>query len=81
METTVQKRKKQLSGTVVSNKMEKTVVVAVTRYAKHPKYQKYQKITKRYKAHDEFGTDMGEKVIIEECVPLSKDKHFKVIKV
>ncbi len=69
-----------LSGTVVSQKMKDTVVVAVTRFVKHPKYRKYQKITKRFKAHDAGNTkQVGEKVRIAECRPISKDKHFKII--
>ena len=54
-EITVQP-KKALKGTVVSDKMNKTVVVAVTRFVKHAKYQKYLKITKKFKAHDEENT-------------------------
>jgi small subunit ribosomal protein S17 len=70
---------KTLSGTVVSDKMDKTVVVSVTRYVKHPKYLKYQKISKKYKAHDENNTKkIGDKVEIVETRPLSKDKHFIV---
>lgn len=70
---------KTLSGTVVSDKMDKTVVVSVTRYVKHPKYLKYQKISKKYKAHDENNEKkVGDKVEIVETRPISKDKHFKV---
>jgi small subunit ribosomal protein S17 len=71
---------KKLSGTVVSDKMDKTVVVNVTRYVAHKKYGKYYKIDKRYKAHDEANEyKVGEKVIIQEVKPISKDKTFKVI--
>lgn len=73
-------QKKKLTGKVVSDKMEKTVTVLVSRYVKHAKYKKYQKITKKYKAHDEnkeFKT--GDNVVIEECNPISKDKQFKVL--
>jgi small subunit ribosomal protein S17 len=69
-----------LKGTVVSDKMSKTVVVAVTRLKKHPKYKKYFKVTKKFKAHDEkneFHT--GEKVLIKETRPTSKDKRWEVI--
>ena len=73
--------KKQLVGVVLSNKMDKTVVVAVTRFVKHAKYQKYLKITKKYKAHDEDNAHkVGETVSIIESRPLSKDKHFSVVK-
>ena len=69
-----------LSGTVASNKMKDTIVVAVTRFVKHSKYRKYLKITKRFKAHDVGNTkQVGEKVQIVECRPLSKDKHFKIV--
>lgn len=72
--------KKTLSGVVVSDKMNKTVVVAVTTYKKHPKYQKYYKTTKRYKAHDEVNQfKVGDKVKIISTKPLSKDKTFEVI--
>lgn len=72
---------KKLTGTVVSNKMKDTVVVLVERYEKHPKYGKYVKSSKKFKAHDAGNTiKMGEKVTIEETKPISKDKHFKVVK-
>ena len=72
--------RKQLSGTVVSDKMMKTVTVLVNRFVKHPKYGKFMNISKKYKAHDEEGVyKEGDKVVIEECRPISKDKSFKVI--
>lgn len=71
---------KKLKGVIVSDAMDKTVVVSVDRFVKHPKYKKYVKKTKRYKAHDEKEEyNVGEAVIIQECRPLSKDKHFKVL--
>ena len=74
------KTRKQLSGTVVSDKMMKTVTVLVNRFVKHPKYGKFMNISKKYKAHDEEGKyKEGDKVTIEECRPISKDKSFKVI--
>ncbi|MEN9881335.1 MAG: hypothetical protein RLZZ308_518 [Candidatus Parcubacteria bacterium] len=80
MKTTTQTTKKKLTGTVVSDKMDKTVVVNVSRYVAHKKYGKYFKIDKRYKAHDENNDyKLGDSVIIEECRPLSKDKNFIVI--
>lgn len=76
---TVTSRKK-LTGKVVSDKMDKTVVVNVNRYVAHKKYGKYFKIDKRYKAHDENNTyKVGDMVIIEECRPLSRDKNFTVL--
>ena len=72
--------RKQLQGVVVSDKMTKTVTVLVNRFVKHPKYGKFMNISKKYKAHDEAGDyKEGDKVIIEECRPISKDKTFKVI--
>jgi small subunit ribosomal protein S17 len=81
METNNTTTKKTLKGTVVSNKMDKTAVVAVTRFVKHPKYKKYFKITKKFKAHDEDNAaNVGDKVAIVETRPLSKDKHFAIVK-
>ncbi|MBI5005374.1 MAG: 30S ribosomal protein S17 [Candidatus Lloydbacteria bacterium] len=71
---------KRLRGVVVSDKMDKTVVVLVNRFVKHPKYQKYIKQSKKYKAHDEANKHkVGDTVEIEETRPLSKDKHFRVL--
>ena len=72
-------RRKQRAGTVVSNKMDKTVVVLVERLVKHPKYRKYLKARKRYKAHDEKNTcQVGDQVEIIETRPLSRDKRWAV---
>jgi small subunit ribosomal protein S17 len=74
------KKIRTLKGVVVSDKMTKTVVVAVTRLRKHPKYKKYYKVTKRYQAHDEKGEyHTGDKVVIQETKPLSKEKRWAVI--
>ena len=68
------------SGIVVSDKMKDTIVVEVQNFVKMPKYGKYVKRAKKYKAHDQGNTKkIGDKVSIEECRPISKDKHFKVI--
>lgn len=76
----VKKTRKQLVGTVVSDKMKDTVVVEVSRFVKHPKYDKYISIDKRFKADDKGNTKkVGDKVTIEECAPISKDKKFRVI--
>ncbi len=81
MEKSTDKNKKKLSGIVVSDKMNKTVVVSVSRFVKHPKYKKYIKKNKKYKAHDETNQyKVGDRVTIEETRPISKDKHFIVIK-
>lgn len=77
---TEKKLKKVLSGVVVSDKMDKTVVVKVNRFVKHPVYGKFVNKSKKYKAHDPLNTyKTGDKVDIEETRPISKDKHFKVI--
>lgn len=73
------KKIKTLQGIIVSDKMQKTVIVAVTRLVKHPKYKKYYKVTKRFKAHDEKGEyHAGDKVLIQETKPLSKEKRWVV---
>ncbi len=73
--------KKTLQGVIVSDKMQKTVIVEVGRLVSHPKYHKRFKITKRYKAHDQGGDfKAGDRVIIEETKPISKDKKWKVLK-
>jgi small subunit ribosomal protein S17 len=72
--------KKRLTGTVVSDKMDKTLVVEVERKKEHPKYKRKYRVNKRYKAHCEnAGFKIGDKVIIEECPPKSKDKKWTVI--
>lgn len=72
--------RKVLSGVVVSDKMKDTIVVEVSRFVKHPKYGKFTSIDKKFKAHDAGNTKkIGDKVTIEECAPISKDKHFRVV--
>ena len=72
--------KRVLRGVVVSDKMQDTVVVAVSRYVKHPKYKKYVKHVKKYHAHDKGNTfEVGDKVEIREAKPYSKMKKFEVI--
>lgn len=71
---------KTLKGTVVSNKMQKTLVVEVVRLAKHPKYKRYYKVSKRYKAHDDTDSrQAGDTVMIQETKPISRDKRWKVV--
>jgi len=80
METKVKNSNKILKGVVVSDKMDKTIVVKVTRFVEHKKYGKRIKMTKKYKAHDEENSNkVGDKVEIEETRPISNDKKFKVI--
>jgi len=70
-----------LQGVITSDKMDKTIVVSVSRFIKHPKYGKFYKINKKYKVHDEENKcKIGDKVKIIETKPISKDKHFRVIK-
>lgn len=80
METQLQKKTKVLKGVIVSNKMNKTVVVAVTRLKEHPKYKRRYKVTKKYKAHDEEnGYKIGDRVVIKQVRPISKEKKWKVV--
>jgi len=73
-------QKKELRGTVVSDKMQDTAVVAVSRYVKHPKYKKYMKKTSKFKAHNPGNkAKEGDSVTIRSCRPLSKDKHFEIV--
>ena len=72
-------KKQSFIGVVVSDKMDKTRVVLVTRFEQHPKYKKYIKRHKRYKVHDaknEF--HVGDRVRIEACAPLSRHKAFSI---
>lgn len=75
------KKPKTLEGSVVSTKMDKTVVVEVIRMFKDKKYGKYIRRSKRYKAHDANNSCVvGQKVAIKEVKPISKDKSFVVVK-
>ena len=69
-------------GKVVSNKMDKTVVVAIEDNVRHPLYSKIVKETKKLKAHDELNEcSIGDKVMIMETRPLSKDKRWRLVKI
>ncbi len=73
-------KKQQLIGVVVSDKMDKTVVVKVDIRKRHTKYKKSYTISKKFKAHDENSEyKTGDRVVIESIRPLSKEKKFKVI--
>lgn len=75
------KLKRRLSGKVVSDKMQKTVVVEVVRLKLHPKYNKQYKVTDRFKVHDENNDfKVGDQVIIEETKPKSREKRWIVVK-
>ena len=72
--------KRIMQGVVVSDKMDKTVVVNVERKFPHPLYKKYIKRSKRYHAHDENNTHkVGDTVSIQECRPISKTKRWEVV--
>jgi small subunit ribosomal protein S17 len=74
--------KKELSGKVVSNKMQKTVVVAVESRFTHDKYEKPILRTRKFKAHDpENKCKIGDRVTLRECRPLSRDKHWLVVEI
>lgn len=67
-------------GTVVSNRMRDTIVVAVETLKTHPKYKKQYQATKRYKVHTDGKVfNLGDNVVFRECRPMSKDKHHSVI--
>lgn len=71
---------RQLKGVVVSTKMQKTIVVSVSKFVQHPKYKKRYKVTKKYKAHDEKEEyKEADRVIIQEGRPISKSKSWRVI--
>lgn len=71
---------KTLKGVVVSDKMDKTVVVSVSRFVKHSFYGKFYKVNKKYKVHDENNQHKtGDMVKIVSTRPLSKDKKFRIV--
>jgi small subunit ribosomal protein S17 len=73
-------KRKTYTGTVMSDKMQKTRVVRVLRMAKHPKYGKMIKHSNKFKVHDEKNQfKIGDKVQFIECRPLSKDKRWRMI--
>lgn len=72
--------KRTFTGTVVSDKMDKTIVVKVDRTKVHPRYHKRYTISKKYKVHDEKNQfKVGDKISFVECRPLSKEKRWKII--
>jgi len=78
----VQNQRKTKTGRVVSDKMDKTIVVSVERLARHPLYKRVIRLTTKFKAHDELNdAHTGDTVIIEESRPLSATKRWKLIKV
>ena len=74
--------RKERTGIVVSNKMSKTIVVKIEERVTHEKYGKIMRRSKNFKAHDENNEcDVGDKVLIMETRPLSKDKHFRLVRI
>lgn len=74
--------KRQLQGTVVSDKMDKTVVVSVVRHKEHRLYRKVMTLTKKVKAHDETNAcRLGDVVVVEECRPMSREKRWRVVNI
>lgn len=72
---------KTFEGIVVKSAMKDTATVQVERYVKHPKYKKFMKLSKKFLAHDEGNTvPVGTKVVIKEVRPMSKRKHFVIVK-
>jgi len=72
--------KQTLKGTVVSDKMDKTIVVSVERFKEHPLYKRRYRTFKKYKAHDpEKKYKIGDKVTIQSCKPISKEKKWVVL--
>ncbi len=82
MEDTVRKEKQVLQGVVVSDKMEKTIVVEIVMRKLHPLYKKYLTRSKKVKAHDETNdAKMGDTVRVVSCRPLSRDKRWRLVEV
>ena len=74
--------RKQRTGVVVSDKMDKTVVVRVERTVQHPLYKKIMRRRKQFQAHDETNVcALGDQVLIEECRPLSRHKQWRVVEI
>lgn len=69
------------TGTVVSDKMQNTIVVKTVAKIKHPLYKKLMSTSKKFKAHNEIGAKKGDKVKIIETKPISKTVHFKVLEI
>ena len=81
-ESAGKKSAKTLTGKVISNKMQKSIRVAVERYVPHPRYKKYQRRTTNFLAHDENNEcNEGDVVAIEECRPLSRHKSWRLVKI
>ena len=77
----VRGNRKVRTGVVVSDKMDKTAVVSIERRVQHPLYGKVVQRSKKFKAHDELNCTTGDLVEIMETRPLSKDKHWRVVRI
>ena len=74
--------KRRFQGVVESDKMEKTIIVKVTRIKIHPLYKKRYRVYKKFKVHDEKNkAKINDRVIFEECRPLSKDKRWRLVEI
>jgi small subunit ribosomal protein S17 len=75
-------KRREWVGKVISNKMDKTVVVVVERFVRHPFYQKVRRRITKLKAHDEQNVcKIGDRVVLIETRPISKEKHWRVVQV
>lgn len=82
VETKARGTRRRMGGIVISDKMEKTIVVAVERMMLHPRVKKYVRRTTKVKAHDETNdAKVGDRVEVMETRPLSKDKCFRLVRV
>lgn len=72
---------RRVKGKVVSNKMQKTVVISIDTSKRHPLYSKLVRRNKKIKARDDIGVEIGAEVIAEECRPFSKEVTWKVVEV
>jgi small subunit ribosomal protein S17 len=81
VKTATRAHRSQKVGAVVSDKMQKTVVVRVDRLVRHTKYRRYVRRTSKFMAHDELGATIGDKVRIVETRPMSARKRWRVIEI
>ena len=77
----MQGKRRSKTGRVVSDKMDKTVVVSVERLRRHPIYKRVVRLSSKFKAHDESGARVGDTVRIEESRPLSREKRWRVTEI
>lgn len=81
-EETKTSHRRKIKGTVISDKMDKTIVIKLVRFKRHPKYHKVYKVSKKFKIHDAKNeAKIGDEIIAESCRPISRDKYFNLIKI